>query len=262
MPEDRKPLYFEEFWLARLDILRKNYNTVVDALEGAEDTMEDLLKSIYGPDPIEGVLPTIDRNASVPQRFEKLTQIVRLIGDISKTTLLNALASEYPQFKIQTESVRYIRNKYGIDFKSGDTDIQMAVLALQLKYGNNPDNYLLDRSSTNSQAYINYYKKRGECNMTPAVYHFIYDEGKKNAQENIDLIIYLKPGEFPIVEDGTRITDPNYIKDTDEEMEDLIREWNLESKVIRPKGSVVERVNFCKKYIDAIIDERSHKTLM
>ena len=86
MPEDRKPLYFEEFWLARLDVLRKNYNTVVGALEDAEDTMEDLLKAIYGSDSVEGVLLTIDRNASVPQRFEKLTQIVKLIGDISKIT--------------------------------------------------------------------------------------------------------------------------------------------------------------------------------
>ena len=86
MSEDRKPLYFEEFWLARLGVLRKNYNTVVDALEDAEDTMEDLLRASYGPDPIEGVLPTIDRNASVPQRFEKLTQIVKLIEDISKIT--------------------------------------------------------------------------------------------------------------------------------------------------------------------------------
>ena len=86
MPEDRKPLYFEEFWLARLDILRKNYNTVVDALGDAEDTIEDLLKAIYGSDPVEEVLPTIDRNASALQRFEKLTQIVRLIGDISKIT--------------------------------------------------------------------------------------------------------------------------------------------------------------------------------
>lgn len=84
--DDKKPLYFEEFWLARLDILRKNYNTVVDALGDAEDTIEDLLKAIYGSDPVEGVLPTIDRNASAPQRFEKLTQIVRLIGDISKIT--------------------------------------------------------------------------------------------------------------------------------------------------------------------------------
>ena len=90
--------------------------------------------------------------------------------------------------------------------------------------------------------------------MTPAVYQFIYDEGKKNAQENIDLIIYLKPGEFPIVEDGTRITDPDYIKETDAEMEALIKEWNLESKVIRPKGSVTERVNFCKKYIDDLLN--------
>lgn len=175
---------------------------------------------------------------------------------VGKTTLINALASEYPDFKIQTESVRYIKNKYGIDFKSGDTDVQMAVLALQLRYGNNPYDYLLDRSSTNSQAYINYYKKRGECDMTPAVFQFIYDEGKRNAQENIDLIIYLKPGEFPIVNDGVRVTNPDYIKDTDEEMEALIKEWDLESKVIRPTGSVVERVNFCKKYIDDLIKNR------
>ena len=79
-------MYFEEFWLARLDILRKNYDMIVDALEEAEDSLGDFLKLIYGPNPVEGVLPTIDRNASVPQRFEKLTQIVRLIGDISKIT--------------------------------------------------------------------------------------------------------------------------------------------------------------------------------
>lgn len=84
--DDKKPLSLEEFWLARLSILRKNYDMIVDALEEAEDTIEDLLKAIYGSDPVEGVLPTIDRNASAPQRFEKLTQIVRLIGDISKIT--------------------------------------------------------------------------------------------------------------------------------------------------------------------------------
>ena len=171
-----------------------------------------------------------------------------------KTTLINALASEYPNFKIQTESVRYIKNKYGIDFKSGDTDVQMAVLALQLKYGNNPEDYLLDRSSSNSQSYVEYFRKRGECNMTPAVYQFIYDEGKRNAQENIDLIIYLKPGEFPIVPDGTRITDPDYIRETDEEMEATIKAWGLEDKVIRPTGTVRERVTFCKPYIDKLIN--------
>ena len=86
MPEDRKPLYFEEFWLARLDILRKNYNTVVDALGEAEDSLEDFLKLIYGPNPVEGAMPHIDKNAGVPQRFERAIQIARLIGDISKIT--------------------------------------------------------------------------------------------------------------------------------------------------------------------------------
>ena len=173
-----------------------------------------------------------------------------------KTTLINALAGIYPSFKIQTESVRYIKKKYGIDFRSGDTDVQMAVLALQLRFGNNPDDYLLDRSSTNSQSYINYYTKLNQCDMTPGVRQFIYDEGKKNAQENIDLIIFLRPGEFPIQEDGTRITDEKYIWDTDAEMEKLVHEWGLEDKTIYPKGSVTERVEFCRKYIDKLLEER------
>ena len=44
MSEDRKPLYFEEFWLARLDILRKNYDMIVDALEEAEDSLGDFFE--------------------------------------------------------------------------------------------------------------------------------------------------------------------------------------------------------------------------
>lgn len=82
--DDKKPLSLEEFWLARLSILRKNYDTVVDALEEVEDSLGDFLKLIYGSNPVEGTMPHIDKSASVPQRFEKAIQIARLIGDISE----------------------------------------------------------------------------------------------------------------------------------------------------------------------------------
>ena len=84
--DDKKPLSLEEFWLARLSVLRKNYDMIVDALEEAEDSLGDFLKLIYGPNPVEDAMPHIDKNASVPQRFEKAIQIARLIGDISKIT--------------------------------------------------------------------------------------------------------------------------------------------------------------------------------
>lgn len=174
-----------------------------------------------------------------------------------KTTLINALASEYPEFKIQDESVRYIKKKYGISFANGDADIQLSLLCLQLKYANNPEDYLLDRSTTNSYSYLNFYRKKGESDIPASVFSFIEDESRKNSQENIDLIIFLRPGDFPIVEDGTRITDPDYIRGTDEEMSNLIKEWGLEDKTIEPHGSVAERVAFCKPYIDKLIAERN-----
>ena len=172
-----------------------------------------------------------------------------------KSTLINALASEYPDFKIQGESVRYLKNKYGISFKDGNADVQMGILCLQLKYANNTENYLLDRSTTNSFAYLNYYKERGESDIPASVFSFIEDESKKNSQENIDLIVFLRPGDFPVVEDGTRITDPDYIRETDAEMAKIIRDWGLENKTIEPHGSVKERVEFCKPYIDKIIHD-------
>lgn len=84
--DDKKPLSLEEFWLARLSVLRKNYDMIVDDLEDVEDSMEGLLKALYGSDPVEGTMPHIDKNVSVPQRFEKAIQIARLTGDISKAT--------------------------------------------------------------------------------------------------------------------------------------------------------------------------------
>lgn len=173
-----------------------------------------------------------------------------------KTTLINALASSYPQFKIQTESVRYIKKKYGISFANGDADVQMAVLCLQEKYANNPDDYLLDRSTTNSYSYLKYYADRGESDIPASVMKFIEDESRRNSQENIDLIIFCRPGDFPIVEDGTRITDADYIRDTDAIMEQTIYQWHLEDKVIEPHGSVVERVEYCKPFIDELVKER------
>lgn len=183
---------------------------------------------------------------------------ISLVGTActGKTTLLNALASVYPEFKIQNESVRYIKKKYGIDFKSGDTGLQMAILDLQTRFSSNEYDYLLDRGPVDSYSYTKYYRNLNNSDMPANVYQFLCDESKKNATENIDLFIFLRPGEFPVVEDGTRITDEKYLLDVDRLMEETIKEWGLEGKTIQPKGSVIERVAFCRPYIDKLIEER------
>lgn len=170
---------------------------------------------------------------------------------VGKTTLINALAGEYPQFNVQRESVRYLKDKYNFSFHDAGTALQMALLHMQTKLLYEQGLHMLDRVSLDSMAFVRYYRDRGESDLNISAYQYILDESKKN-MEKIDLIIYLKP-EFPIIPDGIRIADDKYQKETDAIFEKLIKEWNLEDKVIRPTGTVVERVNFCKKYIDGLL---------
>ena len=174
---------------------------------------------------------------------------------VGKSTLINALSKEFPEIKVQTESVRYLKNKYGLDFRSGDTALQLALLQLQTKILMDDSTYFCDRSSLDSLSYTSYYMKKGNSDISPNVYDFLYTESKNNMLKYADLIIYLAPGEFDIVDDGVRIVDNEYQYETHLEMERFIKEFGLENKVIRPKGSVEERVNFCKKYIEELLNE-------
>lgn len=174
---------------------------------------------------------------------------------VGKSTLINALAKEFPNIKVQTESVRYLKDKYELDFKSGDTALQLALLQLQTKILMDESNYFCDRSSLDSLSYTSYYLKKGNSNIDENVYRFLYDESKNNMLKYADLIIYLEPGEFDIVEDGVRIVDDEYQMETHLEMENFIKEFGIENKVIRPKGSVKERVDFCRDYIYEVLNE-------
>ena len=52
-------------------------------------------------------------------------------SSVGKSTLINVLREEFRDFTVQTESVRYLKDKYGLDFRSGDTALQLALLNLQ-----------------------------------------------------------------------------------------------------------------------------------
>lgn len=175
-------------------------------------------------------------------------------SSVGKTTLINALASCYPDFKVQRESVRYLKNNYGLDFRSGNEGLQLSLLHLQTKYLMTPGEFFLDRSSLDSWSYTKYYKSLGLCDIPAPVMTYLEDESKYNMRNLVDLIIFLRPGDFEAVEDGTRIVDSNYRNDTDKMMEKVIKDWDLEDKVIEPHGTIEERITFCKPYIEKLIN--------
>ena len=173
---------------------------------------------------------------------------------VGKTTLINILGEEYKDFTIQRESVRYLKDKYGLDFHSGDVGLQLALLHLQTKFLMTPGKFLLDRSSLDSFAYSLYYKGKGNSSIPANVFTYLEEESRKNMQERIDLIVFLRP-EIPLIPDGTRILDKDYQMETDAIMENLIEEWNLQEKVIQPHGSAIERALFVKKKIDELLSK-------
>lgn len=173
-------------------------------------------------------------------------------SSVGKSTLINVLREEFRDFTVQTESVRYLKDKYGLDFRSGDTALQLALLTMQSNLLLTPGNFFLDRSVIDSLSFLKFYKNKNNSDVPASAYSFIEDTSKRYAQEFIDLVIFLRP-EFPAVEDGTRITDEDYRKETDEIIAQTIKEWGLENKTIVPHGSVIERAMFCKPYIEKLI---------
>lgn len=173
-------------------------------------------------------------------------------SSVGKSTLINVLREEFRDFTVQTESVRYLKNKYGMDFRSGDTALQMALLTMQTNLLISPGNFFLDRSLDNSFAYCSYYRDRNQSDIPESAFRFIEDVSKEYAQKYIDLIIFLRP-EFPVVEDGVRITDDDYRRDTDLAIEKTIIDWGLEDRTITPHGSVIERAMYCKPFIEKLI---------
>ena len=169
-----------------------------------------------------------------------------------KSTLINVLREEFRDFTVQTESVRYLKNKYGMDFRSGDTALQMALLTMQTNLLISPGNILCDRSVSDSASFLKYYRDRNQSDIPESAFRFIEDVSKEYAQKYIDLIIFLRP-EFPVVEDGVRITDADYRRDTDLAIEKTIKDWGLEDRTITPHGSVIERAMYCKPYIEKLI---------
>ena len=170
-----------------------------------------------------------------------------------KTTLGRALCDLYPQFSIPNEAVRSLCDSYQFDFANGNTGLQLAILHYETLLMFDENNYIGDGCILNSRAYTTYYRDHGKCDMDDSTYRFYCDASRDILRKNVDLIIFCRSGEIPIVEDGFRITDSQYIDEVDRINEELILKMGLKDKTIVPKGPVEERVAFCKPYIEKLL---------
>lgn len=160
---------------------------------------------------------------------------------VGKTTLINALHKHFPDFKIQSESVRYIIKKYGFDIHSAEAEFQMALLNWQTKDVLSEGNMFLDRSFIDSLSYTKYYFDKGESTLSKAGMDYIYDMSKEYTKKYMDFILFIRP-EFKLVPDGVRIVDNTQQLEVDKIMENLIKEFKVDYKVFSPTGSVKNRV--------------------
>lgn len=162
-----------------------------------------------------------------------------------KTTLMHALIRhpeiEKNNYHIQTESVRYLKDTYGLNIYSGNEIIQLSVLGMQIENSMQSGNWLLDRIGVDSYSYLCYYHERKNPEIDAKVKQLIFDTSKRIVNNYVDLIVFLRP-EFPIIKDGVRVADPQQQKDVDAIMCQTIKDFGVEDKTITPQGSVEERV--------------------
>lgn len=170
-----------------------------------------------------------------------------------KTTLAQALCKKYPQFKAPSESVRILCEDYSYRIDNGNTPIQMSILALEASEVSNPENLILDSCLLGSRAYTEYYLRRGLSDIRGDAYNFYCDFTSSLLQKYVDLIIFPRAGDFPVVEDSFRIVDEEYTREVDSIIEELIKKDHLESRVVEVTGPVEERVKSCSERIEKLL---------
>lgn len=164
-----------------------------------------------------------------------------------KTTLMNIVETGLE--KIQGITRKTIKSRSSIN-ENGDTKTQDAIFKAYNEAFSGKDGFISERGLIDVFSYSRYLYERGK--MDSAVMQNHYESLKSYHEKNKDIVYFYFPIEFPIEDDGTRSTDPEYQKCIDRYIAESL-EWAEQqgSKVYRITGSVEER----KKKIEEIINK-------
>lgn len=166
-----------------------------------------------------------------------------------KTTLARALSEEF-SLPLIREQARLVMAEFGMELKEIRKDpnlllrFQDRVLEMQIKSElEHPDGFVSDRS-----VFDNLTLFLRHCTFTEAelfayqqkvMYHY--------RRHPYDLLLFLRPGEFPLVDDGVRTPDPNYQWQIDGMILSLLKLLFVE--YFEPHGSLKQRTEQVKNIL-------------
>ena len=172
------------------------------------------------------------------------------VQSTGKTTLIQELIKldVFKDYHVHESPTRTLYKEYDIKFDTGNTDIQLSTLALQLYHLNQYDNAIFDRTVIDNLAYYLYHKHRHNSNMTKESEYFMYKMSHL-FMSRIDLILMLNP-EFPIIIDGVRNTDDHQRLEVMNILKTVVlREYNY-GEILYLSGSIDDRVKQVLTYIE------------
>ena len=152
-----------------------------------------------------------------------------------KTTLVNILKSEYPNYKIATNSTRDMHARGVKINKEGDAESQRILMDWHLRNLEN-DDFIADRCILDILCYTRYLASIGRIPVD------FLDEQENTVAFDVDLydkVFYIEP-EFKVYADGIRSDDDKYQDDVAENFRYYIKMFEI--PVIKLTGTVEERI--------------------
>ena len=168
---------------------------------------------------------------------------------VGKTTVLNALKSEFPEYAICDEVTRWVKS-LGIDInEAGGTAAQLLIMSKHEQNIFHHEDFITDRTALDGYVYSIWSKEQG--NLSQATLDYIYSKYMEMIHF-YDVIFYIEP-EFDIVDDGVRSTDVRFRDEIASLFKTVINHSQL--KVIKISGTVEERVQQVKETVEKIKEQ-------
>ena len=165
---------------------------------------------------------------------------------VGKTTVLNALQTEFPDYTLCDEVTRWVLG-LGIEInEKGGTAAQLLITSKHEYNLHMYKDFITDRTILDAYVYSIWLKNQG--NLSQDILDFIYFKYTSIIKQ-YDAIFYIEP-EFDITDDGVRSTSVSFRDEIAGLFKQVIEQDKL--KVVKISGTVEERVQQIKDYVKGL----------
>ena len=162
---------------------------------------------------------------------------------VGKTTIVNALKElpEFKEYEFRTERSKYLRD-LGIPLNTDSTVKGQFVFLAERASELFHDNVITDRTVIDVMAFTR---------LAKSIPYYMADDLCQAASyliKEYDYIFYISPKGVEIEDNGVRTIDPEYRKQVDLEIKNLLNKYAFKNqRIIKLKGSTEERIQKIKQ---------------